>query len=53
MLDTAQRNGPLRHHDLELLLGQLQHTSNILIQGIHFLNQICSAEMQAQEHSGT
>ena len=53
VLDTAQRNGRLRHCDLEPLLGRLQHTANILIEGNHFLNRIQSAEMRAREHSGT
>ena len=53
VLDTAQRNGRLRHCDLEPLLGRLQHTANILIEGNHFLNQIRSAEMRAREHGGT
>ena len=52
-LDTAQRNGRLRHRDLEPLLGRLRHTANILIEGNQFLKQIRSAEMRAREHGGT
>ena len=36
VLDMAQHNGHLRHHDLEPLLGRLQHTANILVEGNHF-----------------
>ena len=53
VLETAQRNGHLRHRDLEPLLGSLQHTANILIEGNHFLNQIHLAEMRAREHGST
>ena len=53
VLDTAQRNGRLHHHNLEPLLGQLQHTVSILIEGNHFLKRIHLAEMQARGHGST
>ena len=53
VLVTAQRNGRLRHRDLEPLLGRLELTANILVEGNHFLNRIRSAEMRAREHGGT
>ena len=53
VLRAAQHNKRVKHKVLESLLGRLQHTATILVEGNHFLNRIRAAEMRAQKHGST
>jgi hypothetical protein len=50
-LSTANRHVP--HAVLKTLLGRLQHTAAILVEGNHFLNRIRSAELRAKRRGKT
>jgi hypothetical protein len=53
VLTSAASNKRVRHKDLKMLLGSLQHMASIITEANHFLNRICTAEMRTKQHSST
>ena len=47
ILDKANANNPISWQSITQLLGRLNHTTFVLQEGRHFLNQIRAAEMRA------